>query len=49
MSSLFTYNYYISETPPTTEALVPRTSKNAGNFMSGCLIPSIYIYDMIRT
>ena len=34
MSSVFTYNDYISETPPTTEELVPRTSTDAGRFMS---------------
>ena len=34
MSSVFTYNDYISETPPKTEELVPRTSTGAGRFMS---------------
>ena len=34
MSLMFTYNDYISEAPPTTEELVPRTSTDAGRFMS---------------
>ena len=34
MSSMFTRNNHISEAPPTTEALVPRTSTDSGSFLS---------------